>query len=241
MEKDNYVFISGASGFIGSAIALKLAEAGYDLLLHYHTNKAKTENLQSRIHALGQKAELVQFDLVNYDEIQLQLRSVLEDKAISHFIHAGGTIEYAPLGLMKIASIQRILRVNLESFFYLSKIIMRNMIRRRSGRIIAIGSIAGQKGFAGQACYSASKAGLEAAASSLAKELGPYSIQVNVIAPGLIDTPFSSGNADSALQNTPMGRPGRPEEVADLVVFLCSNKSSFISGAVIPITGGTSI
>lgn len=238
MEKPARILITGASGTIGHAIALKLAKAGYDLLLHYYSQKEKAEKLRLDITQIGRQADLLQFDLSEYEEVCQRLRQPTMDYNISHFIHAGGTIDYAPLGYMKIDMIQKTLRVNLEGFFYISKALIKNMIRQRYGNIIVIGSIAGKKGFPGQSCYAASKAGLEAAVRSLANELGSYSVRVNLVAPGLIDTPFSAAIAARALEETPLKRQGTPNEVADLVAFLCSNQSSFISGATIPISGG---
>jgi len=134
--------------------------------------------------------------------------------------------------------IRRTLAVNLESFFYIVRIVARRMLHAREGRIVTVASIAGVYGLPGQACYAASKAGLIAATYSLAQELGRFGILANTVVPGLIETAMSAGLAADERPPIPLGRPGTPEEVAEVVAFLCSDRASYVTGAVIPITGG---
>ncbi len=230
--------VTGASRGIGRAIALALARDGYEIMINYRTNEREAKGVMETILARGGTASLLPFDVADPKAVQTALLPVIHQHPLFALVLNAGVSQRSSVIKTEDECIQRTLAVNLASFFYLVRPIARAMIRAGAGRIITVSSIAGMLGLPGQACYSASKAGLIAATRSIAQELGPYGILANVVTPGLIDTAMSAGQADCQQPIIPLRRPGTPEEVAEVVAFLCSDVASYINGAVIPITGG---
>jgi 3-oxoacyl-[acyl-carrier protein] reductase len=142
------------------------------------------------------------------------------------------------IALISDEAIRRTLAVNLESFFYLVRVALRGMLRARQGRIVTVSSVAGTRGLPGQACYSASKAGLAAATLAVAQEFGRHGVLANAVVPGFIDTAMTAAISPEERPDIPLGRPGTPEEVAEVIAFLCSDRASYVNGALIPVTGG---
>jgi len=235
------VLVTGASRGIGRAIATRLARAGFDIGINYHSSKAAAEELASEISALGRRAVLLPFDVADRDAC----RDVLEADVATHGHYYGivcnaGVCADAPFPKLSGEAWDRVLRTNLDGFYNVVHPLVMPLVRaHEGGRIVAISSVAGLVGNRGQVNYSASKAGLIGATKALAHELAKRAITVNCVAPGLIETEMLAGVPVAELsQLVPMRRLGRPEEVAALVAFLFSEDAGYITGQVISLNGG---
>lgn len=237
-----YVLITGASGGLGHAIAMRLAKDGFDLALHYRTNKLAAQTLQNEISALGRTAHLIQFDLTDRCAVQVELEKYIEQFGAPYgvVLNAGITRDTA-FPAMSDDDWDSVLTTNLDGFYNLLHPLCMPMIRRRKpGRIIAISSVSGLIGNRGQVNYSAAKAGLIGACKALALELASRQITVNCVAPGLIETEMT--DEITALEEIkkmiPMQRIGKPHEVASAVCYLMSEDASYITRQVISVNGG---
>lgn len=237
-----YVLITGASGGLGHAIALRLAKDGFDLALHYHSNKLAAQALLEEITAIGRTAHLLQFDLTDRSAVNVELEKYLELHGAPYgvVLNAGITRDTA-FPAMSDEDWDSVLGTNLDGFYNLLQPLCMPMIRRRKpGRIIAISSVSGLIGNRGQVNYSAAKAGLIGACKALALELASRQITVNCVAPGLIETEMT--DELTALEDIkkmiPMQRVGKPQEVAATVCFLMSEDASYITRQVIAVNGG---
>jgi 3-oxoacyl-[acyl-carrier protein] reductase len=237
-EMERAVLITGASRGIGRAIALALARDGYEVWINYLTHTEEAHMVAETIRTQGGAAHLVQFDVANPEAVREVILPLVRQRTLYALVLNAGISQHGSVVAMEEHVIQRTLAVNLESFFHIVRIVARGMLRAREGRIVTVASVAGVHGLPGQACYAASKAGLIVATYSLAQELGPYGILANAVVPGLIETDMSASLPEDKRPNIPLGRPGTPEEVAEVVTFLCSDRASYITGAVIPVTGG---
>lgn len=239
-----YALITGASRGIGRAIAIELAKDGCSILLNYKSNHAAAQEAKRLIEAAGGEAELMPFDVSRPEAINAALDAWFAahpDDYIDVLVNNAGIVDDEIMLAMEPEQWHRVIDVNLNGFFYCTRRVIEGMVINHHGRIINISSIAGQVGFAGQAHYAAAKAALIGATRSLAVELALKKITVNAIAPGGIDTEMTHNEISRGIvmrAPSPTHRLGRPEEVAYLVVFLCSNKSDYISGQVIGINGG---
>lgn len=238
-----YAMITGASRGIGKAIAIQLAkDSNYTILLNYRSNKeAATETLKA-IHSLDRKAELIQFDVSDFNETQAAIESWRNshlDATIEVLVNNAGVTADQLMLWMEASDWNKVINTNLHGFFNVTKPILEQMLLNRYGRIINIVSLAGLKGNAGQTNYAAAKGAIIAATKSLAQEIGKRNITVNAVAPGFITTDMTEGLDEVELKKLiPLNRFGKPEEVAHLVSFLASEKSSYITGEVININGG---
>lgn len=236
------ILVTGSSRGIGRAIALRLARAGFDLVLHCRSRRDEAEAVQEQIEALGQSARILQFDVADRDACRNTLEADVETHGAYYGVvcNAGLTRDGAFPALSE-EDWDVVLRTNLDGFYNVLHPLTMPMVRRRKpGRIVCITSVSGLIGNRGQVNYSASKAGIIGAAKALAIELGKRRITVNCVAPGLIDTEILDEHVplDEILKMIPAARMGTPEEVAGAVNFLMSEEAAYITRQVIAVNGG---
>ena len=231
--------VTGGSGAIGAAICCNLAAAGHHVFVHAHRNREPAAALVAAIIAAGGRGEVVCFDVADADAVVASLSPVLAAGPIQILVNNAGYADDAPLVGMARAQWHGVIDVVLHGFFNVTQPLLMPMIRSRWGRIINIASVAALVGNRGQTNYAAAKAGVIAAAKSLAKEVARKGITVNTVAPGIIDTPMARHAFDDARvrELVPMQRMGTPEEVAAVVGFLASDAASYVSGEVISVAG----
>ncbi len=231
--------ITGGSGAIGGAICRQLAVDGMQVLVHANNNLDRAEWLAREIRDVGGSARAVCFDVANPDACARALEQLLQDGPIQVLVNNAGIHDDAPLVGMEREQWQRVIDVSLNGFYNVTQPLLLPMMGTRWGRVISLSSVSGVMGNRGQANYAAAKAGLHGASKSLAKELASRGVTVNVVAPGIIESPMIEGSVppDLIKQLVPMKRAGTPQEVADLVSFLASERSAYISGQVISING----
>ena len=232
--------VTGASGGIGSAISRRLAADGYSVMVHANSNLAAAQALVASIVADGGQAQMVAFDVTDASATLAALEALLEGGPIQVLVNNAGIHDDAVFPGMQLAQWQRVIDVSLNGFFHVTHPLMMPMIRTRWGRIINITSVAALVGNRGQVNYAAAKGALHSATKSLALEVASRGITVNAVAPGIIETAMSEGSFDASAiaQMVPMKRAGKPEEVADLVSFLASDRAAYITGQIISINGG---
>lgn len=239
-----YALVTGASRGIGRAIAIELAKDGCSILLNYKSNHAAAQEAKRLIEEAGGEAELMPFDVSQPDAINSALDAWFTahpDDYIDVLVNNAGIVADEIMLAMEPEQWHRVIDVNLNGFFYCTRRVIEGMVVNHHGRIVNISSIAGQVGFAGQTHYAAAKAALVGATRSLAVELAPKRITVNAVTPGTIGTEMAQQGVEKGEQlriDIPMRRLGKPEEVAYLVSFLCSDRANYISGQVIGINGG---
>jgi 3-oxoacyl-[acyl-carrier protein] reductase len=233
--------VTGATGPIGAAIARRLARDGYRVTVHGRTRLDQAQALCREIQAAGGQADWLAFDVTDRDQARACLERQVEDQGAYHAVvcNAGITRD-AAFPALTGEDWDQVVRTGLDGFFNVVQPLTLPMVRlRRGGRIVAVASVSGVIGNRGQVNYSAAKAGLIGAVKALALELASRGITVNAVAPGLIASPLLDGlDLERALQPVPMGRVGRPEEVADLVGFLCSDAAGYITRQVVGVNGG---
>lgn len=235
--------VTGASRGIGRAIALELARRGARVVVNYQHSAEAADEVVAAIAAEGGVAMAVQADVSNLEQAQALIQAALDAYGqIDILVNNAGVTRDQVLLMMSEEDWDTVIRVDLKSLFNTCKAAARKMIRQRSGRIINISSIVGIAGQGGQTNYAAAKAGVIGFSKSLAKELGPRGITVNVVAPGFIPTDLTSvlppEMVQKAIDYTPLQRLGRAEEIAYAVAFLASDEAAFITGAVLPVDGG---
>lgn len=232
--------VTGGSGAIGAAICQRLAQDGLHVIVHANRGLATAQALAQAIQAQGGAAQAVAFDVTDAAATAAALQGLLLDGPIQVLVNNAGIHDDAVFPGMQLAQWQRVLDVSLNGFFHVTQPLTLPMIRTRWGRIINITSVAAVAGNRGQVNYSAAKGALHAATKSLALEVASRGITVNAVAPGIIATAMSeaSFDAQAIASLVPMKRAGTPEEVADLVGFLASERAAYISGQVISINGG---
>lgn len=236
------VLVTGSSRGIGRAIALRLAQAGYDLVLHCRSGRDEAEAVALEIAALGRQARILQFDVADRDACRRALEADVEAHGAYYGVvcNAGLTRDGAFPALSE-EDWDLVMRTNLDGFYNVLHPLTMPMIRRRApGRIVCITSVSGLIGNRGQVNYSASKAGVIGAAKALAIELAKRRITVNCVAPGLIDTAMLDENVpvDELLKMIPAQRMGTPQEVAGAVNFLMSSEAAYITRQVLAVNGG---
>jgi 3-oxoacyl-[acyl-carrier protein] reductase len=246
--KDQVVLITGSTKGIGWATAQLFAQGGAKVLLN---GKHSQESLDNRVEELkdkfGIESEGYLFDVSNHDAVKSIYSEIFKSyKRLDVLVNNAGIMNSGLLGMLQKSKLEEMLDVNLKGAIYNLQFASRLMGRSKSGSIINLCSILGTQGLAGQAAYAASKAGLLGLTSSAAKELAPYNIRVNAVAPGMINTEMASkGMTDKAMQKRieeiGMGRLGEPNEVAQVICFLASPAASYVTGQTIGIDGAWSL
>lgn len=234
--------VTGGSGGIGQAICVKLASDGFHVLINYHKNEVGAKETFNVIKKADNSAEIVQFDISDKKSMSnfyTEWKEHHPDEYIEVLINNAGKSADNLMIFMEDSEWESVIDINLNSFFYLTKLLLKEMLVNKHGRIINIVSLSGIKGLPGQTNYSAAKAGVIGATKALAQEVGKKRVTVNAIAPGYIKTKMTETLDESVLKKfIPLNRFGLPEEVAEVVAFLASDKSSYITGEVISINGG---
>ncbi len=232
--------VTGGSRGIGRAISVELAKYGYFLIVNYKSNiQAAIETLQM-IRDKGGDGECVQFDVSNSKETLNAIEDITSRfEAVEILVNNAGITSDALFIIMSERDWDSVINTTLKGFYNVTKPVLQKMIVRKRGSVVSIASVAGLIGNIGQANYSAAKAGLIGASRSIASEVARIGIRVNVVAPGLIETEMiEEAPVKTIKAMIPMARIGRPEEVAKVVRFLCSDDASYITGQVISVNGG---
>ena len=240
--KGKVALVTGAAQGIGKAIALLLAQHGADIVVS-DINFEKAEETAKEIQAIGQRTMAIRVDVANLNDVEQMVRSIIERFGqIDILVNNAGIARDKLILRMTEEDWDAVLNINLKGTFNCTKAIVRYMVKQRNGKIVNISSVVGEMGNAGQANYAASKAGVIGFTKTIAREIAQRGINVNAIAPGYIQTPMTDAIPEKAKEEMkrliPMERLGRPEDVAEAVLFLVSEASSYITGQVINVNGG---
>lgn len=232
--------VTGGSGGIGAAICERLAGDGYRVIVHANSNVAKAQAVADTINAGGGSAETVAFDVSDADASRQAIEQLIRDEPVQVLINNAGIHDDAPLVGMSAEQWRRVIDVSLNGFYNVTQPLLMAMMRTRWGRIVSLSSVAAVLGNRGQSNYAAAKAGLHGASKSLAQEMASRGVTVNVVAPGVIESPMTEQvfGKEQIKAMVPAGRAGKPAEVAALVSFLCSDDAGYITGQVLSINGG---
>lgn len=235
--------VTGASGGIGQAVAVRLAKDGFFTLIHYNKNQVGAQETLELVEQAGGEGRLIQFDVIDSyagEEVLNQFFRDHDDKKLAVLVNNAGIHKDMLAGLMSDEVFREVIETNLVGAFFLLRWCSKKMLLAKRGSIINMSSLAGQAGNPGQINYAASKAGLLAMTKTLAMELGAKGIRVNAVAPGLIETKMLEGlgRIDQMKKQIPMRRLGTPEEVANAVSFLASEQASYITGQTLSVNGG---
>ena len=239
---NEYALVTGASRGIGRAVAERLAEDGFKVIINYHHNIDAAESTKAAIEAKSGYAELLPFDVSDGGAIETALtqwEAAHEGEHISVLVNNAGIRRDGLMVFMSEDDWNDVMRTTTEGFYFITRHVLSGMLRARKGRIVNITSVSGISGLPGQVNYSAAKAALIGATKALSKEVAARKVTVNAVAPGFIATDMTADLEEAELKKTiPAGRFGQPEEVASLVSFLCSDQAAYITGQVIAIAGG---
>lgn len=238
-----YALVTGGSRGLGRAICLKLSQIGIPVLINYQSNQQAAEEVRDTICAQGGSATLIKFDVSDKDQVTTALETWEKehpDDYIAYLVNNAGIRRDNVMFMMPEEDWHAVINTSLNGFFYVTRqLLPKMMMRKHGGRIVNMTSLSGLKGMAGQTNYSAAKAALIGATKALAQEAAARNVTVNAVAPGFIETDMTKDLPQDELKNlVPMRRFGKPEEVASLVGFLCSDDASYITGEVISINGG---
>ena len=241
--KGKIALVTGGSRGIGRAIALKLAEAGCDVAVFYAGRKDAAEETVQQLQGLGVRAICVQCDVSDENQVAAAFKQVCDELGLPDIlVNNAGIVRDGLAMRMSAENFRAVLDTNLTGAFNMIHACLPGFLRRRSGRIINISSVSGMMGNAGQANYASSKAGLIGLTKTIAREVASRGITVNAVAPGFIETDMTRSMNEAALNagvaQVPMGRMGRPEDVANAVRFLASDEASYITGCVLKVDGG---
>ena len=240
MTDKKRALVTGGSGALGSAICEALAADGLDVFIHANSSMDAAQALAQKIIAGGGSAQALQFDVTDAERTRSLLEALADEKAFQVIVNCAGIHDDAVFAGMSSAQWSSVIDVSLNGFFNVTQPLMLPMLRTRYGRIINISSVAAIAGNRGQVNYAAAKAALHGATKSLAQEVASRGVTVNVVAPGIIESPMIEGlfDAEAVARMVPMKRTGTPREVAALVAFLAGKDAGYITGQIISINGG---
>lgn len=235
--------VTGGSRGIGKAIALKLAGLGADIIINYSSNEKLAHEVIEEINRLGRTAIAIKADVSKLDDAEKLIdESIKQFNKVDILVNNAGVTKDNLLMRMSEEDWDKVLNINLKGVFNVTKSVIRSMIKQKSGSIINITSVVGISGNAGQCNYSASKAGVIGFTKSLAKEVAKKGVRVNAIAPGFIETEMTDKLSDKVkdeyIKSIPLNRLGQPDDIANVVAFLASDMSSYITGQVLVVDGG---
>ena len=240
VQSEKVALVTGASKGIGQAISVELAKSGYRIVVNYLSDEKGALDTLEMVRKAGSDGQIMQFDVSNFDQTQSAVDDILKQNgSIDALVNNAGITADGLFIMMPRKDWDAVINISLSGFYNVTKPVLEKMIRLKRGAIVSIASVAGLLGNRGQANYSAAKAGLIGASRSVASEVARLGIRVNVVAPGLIETDMIK---DAPVENIkaiiPMARIGKPQEVARVVRFLCSDDASYVTGQVISVNGG---
>ncbi|MEN6624165.1 MAG: 3-oxoacyl-ACP reductase FabG [Smithella sp.] len=240
MSEKQVAIITGGSRGIGRATAVELARVGYFTIINYKENEQAAIETLKLVEEAGGSGEILKFDVVDSNQTKENISSIIERHGPVRVLVNNAGINADGLFLMLgEEEWDNVISTTLKGFYNMTKPVLRNMIRNKRGVIVSVSSVAGLVPNRGQTNYSAAKAGLIGASRSLAAEVARFGVRVNIVAPGLIETDMMAGAPVEEIKKViPMARVGKPEEVARVIRFLCSDDSSYITGQTIAINGG---
>jgi len=241
--KDQVAVVTGSSRGIGAATAIKLAEEGADVVVNYNNDKESAEETAQKIRDLGRKALVIQGNVAEMDDAKNLIKSTVKEfDKIDILVNNAGITKDGLLLRMKEKDFNDVINVNLQGTFNCTKQAIRYMMKQRHGKIVNLSSVVGLMGNAGQANYSASKAGIVGFTKSVAREVSKRGINVNAVAPGYINTDMTeelpAKVKEDMLKNIPLDRFGEVEDVANVIMFLVSPLANYVNGQTINIDGG---
>jgi 3-oxoacyl-[acyl-carrier protein] reductase len=240
MQPARRALVTGGSGGIGAAICRAIAAQGVHVVVHANRGLERAKALAAELDAAGGQASAMAFDLADSDQVGAAVEKLLSAGPIQILVNGAGIHRDALMAGMDATEWHEVIDTNLNGFFRITQPLLLPMVRTRWGRIVNVGSVAGQAGNRGQVNYSAAKAGLHGATKALALELAARGITVNAVAPGIINTEMTAAAfpPDRIKALVPAGRAGEASEVAALVAFLVSDAASYITGQIIGVNGG---